>query len=256
MKAAIVVGILALAASGAAAAPAGPSGNPGNRTNDCKGDPGAGTVTACTKAISYDEVERYDLAVADCNRMLALQLKGFGALHHRAQVCLRAGKMREALADLDRSVTLKPKFYAVYEDRALAYADIGQFDRALAEFDHAIALGDVKPTAFLQRAMVLQRLGRTELALKAYDREIARFPKDPLFLLMRAQTYLDWKNGPPDRLARALKDVDASLALKPSPGGYAMRANIEKAQGDKAAAAADFKKAQATDHAARDGEKP
>jgi tetratricopeptide (TPR) repeat protein len=232
--------------------------------NDCKGEPGAAVITACTNAIasgeihdnemlagmlldraeSYTHERQYTLAIADCDRVLALMPDNDGALYQCARAHDKAGDTDASIADYDRIIAHRPNDYFFYEGRAIANADGRRFDRALADFDHALRHAPGMPKPFIERVYTVIAMERYDLAVAALDTAVERWPRNGSFSALRGVVYARWTQGPPDRLARARKDFDAAIALTPDdPGLYKQRAALEDQLGDTAAAVADRNRA-------------
>ncbi len=58
--------------------------------------------------------------------------------HGRA--CLDKGKYDDAIADYEKAIALDPKYALAYTNRGVAYYRKGAFDRAIADHSKAIAL--------------------------------------------------------------------------------------------------------------------
>src|SRR6185437_1495222 len=231
--------------------------------NDCKGEPGPETLADCNRAIgsgqldtplllrllpdraeSFVHEKQFKSAIADSDRALALAPGDPDAMFVRARALGDTRRTAEALAAFDRLIALKPGIYFFYESRAIAAADGHRYDVALADFDHALALAPGMPKPFLERAYLLLTMSRFDLAVAAFGEAITRWPQNPNFCTARGLAYLQWKGGPPDRLALARSDFDSALSLAPdNVDVLLLRAEVETQQGDAAAAAVDRRRA-------------
>jgi tetratricopeptide (TPR) repeat protein len=237
-----------------------------NWTNDCKGNPGAAVIIACTQAIDSGRLQgdelahllryraesdiyekQFDRAIADSNRAIAITPNYDDAIYFRARAYDESGRIDDAILDYDHLIALHPNSDIFYEGRAMANADGKRYDRALVDFDHALLLAPM-PKTFLERAMTTFAMGRYDLAVNAFSTEAERHPQNAFSFVVRGAAYLVWTNGPPDRLSLARKDFDRAIALRPDYAfAYTKRAALEKMLGNHSAEAADLAKERALD---------
>jgi tetratricopeptide (TPR) repeat protein len=83
---------------------------------------------------------RYDEAIADYNRALAINPDDTLVLANRANAYGSKGKINEAIADFKRILEIDPNDYKVCHDLGLTYADIRDYSSALYYFNKALEI--------------------------------------------------------------------------------------------------------------------
>ncbi|GAA2482636.1 tetratricopeptide repeat protein [Streptomyces gobitricini] len=129
------------------------------------GDVGSWIRRASARAVCG----RFDDALADYDRALALDPGHGWARASRAWLRGRLGDTRGQFTDLDEVVASKRNLAWALSRRVLAYQSAGLLERALADLDRFAALGHDPSWARGRRAAVLLTLHRAEEALAVLD---------------------------------------------------------------------------------------
>src|SRR5437660_465498 len=80
------------------------------------------TVSALTlRATAYEQLERYDDAVADYTKTIGLDKTIAGLYQARGLVHFKAGKIKESIADFDKYIELKPDAKISHWQRGISY---------------------------------------------------------------------------------------------------------------------------------------
>ncbi len=82
-------------------------------------------------------------------------------------------RYEEALADFDRAIALDEKIAWAIAQRGVTYQLMKRYEEALADFDRAIALNEKMDWAIASRGETYQLMERYEEALADFDRAIA-----------------------------------------------------------------------------------
>ena len=90
--------------------------------------------------------------------------------HGRA--CLDKGKYDDAIADYDKAIALNPNHAYAYNNRAVAYGIKGDLDRAIADLDKAIALNPNDATAYTIRGNAYYVKGDYDRAIADYRKAL------------------------------------------------------------------------------------
>lgn len=155
------------------------------------------------RAGAYDELGRFDLALGDYDRALALI--GFDAVlfHSRGLALSRLGRHTDALKDLDRALMLRPEYGIAFETRATTLVDMAlaaqpaarqtHLASALADLDQAMGLQgpDAEPRLRTSRGRVNAYLGRADAALADFTRALDLQPDMLPALSLRGAVYAD-----------------------------------------------------------------
>ena len=96
--------------------------------------------------------------------------------HGRA--CLDKGKYDDAIADYDRAIALDPKDATAYTNRGVAYGRKGRVNRAIADYDKAIALDANVALAYTNRGVAYGRKGWVDRAIADFSKALEINPSD------------------------------------------------------------------------------
>ncbi|MCX7949739.1 MAG: tetratricopeptide repeat protein [Treponemataceae bacterium] len=130
-------------------------------------------------------------------------------LHERGVFYAGRGRFDEALADYERALAINPDFAEAYNSRGLLYKELGRFDEALADYSKAVALNPRMAEGYNNRAIVYFNLGRLDEALADYNRAIELSPKYAEAYYNRGNLYKAAK-----RYDDALSDYKKAIELK------------------------------------------
>jgi len=165
----------------------------------------------------------------------------------RGNRLLDSGRYREAMEDFGRALKLEPKSAVALADRALAHVWLGQTKLALEDADQAEALNPREPLIYRARGLAAERAADWPEALANFTRSVDLAP-DAFGYLHRALAYMMTKD-----YVRALRDVDAALAIQPTlVSAHLAKAEvyIQMKQLDQARSEVDAVKAAARDQPA------
>jgi len=144
------------------------------------------TETLSLLAETLEELECWDQALTNFERILQIQPDSFSAILGQARTLLAVGRADEALSIIKRAVSLKPDDdYAWFTQGALL-AQYGDEDKALESLNRAIELDPKFETYLLLRAWLLNEMDRTEEALESVNRALELNPDYPDAYFLRA----------------------------------------------------------------------
>lgn len=155
-----------------------------------------------------------DSALACFERAVALKPDSPEALNNRGGIRFRKGDVAGAQADFSRAIEVDPKFRDAYANRAVAYLSAKEYERSIADSRRAIDLDPKNPANYLQHASIgsaLFRLGRPREAIVELDEAIRSAPVGGPragYYLRRSQAWCALG----DR-GRALEDAREALRL-------------------------------------------
>jgi tetratricopeptide (TPR) repeat protein len=110
--------------------------------------------------------EKFDLAVKDLDKVLAMRGQDSDAVVLRALACGATGDLRGAIADANRAIELNRTASRAFSVRALAWLGLGECDRAIKDMNEVIALDPDDVDAYYQRAHIRFTMGDSESALQ------------------------------------------------------------------------------------------
>ena len=193
-----------------------------------------------TRGKIYIAQFRFDDAIEDINRTLAMGGEAADVYALRGHAQLYAGRLPEAVKDLDQSIKIQPEYGFAWRTRGHAYMDMGQDDNAIADETKAIALDPKDIEAHWLRAYAWRyRKKDPAKAVADYSEALKIDPNDSSARTSRADTYEEM-----GRYAEAGADYDAWIKANPrGPFGYWARGRMNLILGKTAPAAADLAKA-------------
>ncbi len=89
---------------------------------------------------AYQEKGEVDRAIADFEKVIALNPKDAAAYNNRGVVYGMKGEVDRAIADFDKVIALNPKDAKAYNNRGFAYIKKGDKDQAIADFRKALEI--------------------------------------------------------------------------------------------------------------------
>jgi tetratricopeptide (TPR) repeat protein len=188
-------------------------------------------------------------ALLDAGLALRVDPKDEEAYNSRGLADRLLGRLDEAVNDFTLAIYTKEDYSRPYNNRGTVYLAQGQPEKALEDFDKAIQLDSHFADAYSNRGSVKHQLGRDEAALTDLDAALRLNPKSADAYQNRGVIKNVLKLFP-----EALADFNQALKLKPDNGGVYFGRGISKFYlGDKTGACEDWRAASvrgATDAAA------
>ncbi len=117
-------------------------------------------------------LKKFEAAVNDANRAIALNKKDNSAYLTRARAFHELGQYSKAVADLTRVIEESPKQASAYNSRAWSLAAAGQYERALVDANKAIELDSSMHEAFDTRGVIYYCLKKYHLAMNDFEKAI------------------------------------------------------------------------------------
>lgn len=149
------------------------------------------------RAGAYENLENWNLALADLNEMLKARPDDLNTINKRANVYLKMGQTETAVTELGRvisrtNVAAGDKFYQseALVNRAKIYADQGKLNEALADLNKAIVKHPTYLYAYLERGKVHAKKGNKPLARADLIKA-----KESSYLVSDAQEQIDILDG-------------------------------------------------------------
>jgi S1-C subfamily serine protease len=120
------------------------------------------------RAVSYVELGKVDLALADYNRAIELNPRYVEALNNRGRIYLRQGDNERALQDFNRAIQVNPRFAFAHNGRGEALELMSRLEEALAAYNRAIEINPRYARAYANRGDIWRKMGRREDAIADY----------------------------------------------------------------------------------------
>lgn len=229
-----------------------------------------------SRGVTYWNLDKMPLALADLNRAIALDPKNARAYRERSSIYRGNGNLDKALDDADAAVHLDPNDPQAFDNRGNVFSNNKQFDRAIDDYnqairldakyaqawqdrganyyfkqnydeaiknyDEAIRLDPGNARAFTNRGAAYKAMGRTEQAIADESDAIRLDATMPEYFDNRGLSYEDKKD-----YDRAIADYNEAIRLRPQANFLTNRANAYNLKGELDRAIADYDRAVALD---------
>jgi tetratricopeptide (TPR) repeat protein len=162
---------------------------------------------------TYAALQRYDEALGDYRRAIALDPHYATAYANRGNTYSDLQRYDEALRDYRRAIELDPRYAVAYVNRGVAYHALKRYDEALRDFNQAIQLNPNYALAYSSRGSTYSDLQRYDEALRDHSQAIKLGPNFARAYSNRGANYSDLQ-----RYDEALRDFSRAVELDP---GYA-----------------------------------
>jgi len=146
-------------------------------------------TTYLNRGLAFQEAKKYERAVADFSRALAINPGYAEAYNRRALVFYEVRDYDKAIADFSSAARIDPEYAEVYYNRGNVYYDAGAFPEAEADYSRVIALDSTRAETFYNRGNVRARLGSVAEAINDYSRAISLDPDHVRAYSNRAVSY-------------------------------------------------------------------
>jgi protein O-mannosyl-transferase len=167
--------------------------------------------TYSNRAFCYMKEGKYNLTIADCNTVIAMQPDYILAYKYRAYAYTNTGKFDLAIADYNKIIKAQPDSAEAYINRASAYINTGKFDLAIADCNKVITLQPDSAQAYLYRANAYVKQQKPDLAIADCNKAISLQPGYAYAYLNRANGYINLK-----KFDLAIADCNEAIILKPN----------------------------------------
>lgn len=182
---------------------------------------------------SFNELGRYDDAVADFSNLIRINPRVAGYYDNRQYALKSLGLFKEALADANAAVSLAPMQAFVYRSRGLVLESMQNYSAAINDFDRAIGIDPINNGLVIDRARIKVKAGLARQAIGELSQVISSEPGNMDAYKQRGIAYLADGNvaaadsdllffaraNPNDQeVARAIDEANARKSFTPTPG--------------------------------------
>jgi len=164
-----------------------------------------------TRSRAFFELGRYEDALADLDRVIAIDPTYDHALNNRGVANLALGAYEQGVSDLTAAIALKPDDALAYRNRSGAYYDLRKLDLAIADANIAIARDSRDPLGYVVRGNARDRKGDFDGALSDYGLALKLSPQNSWAYLNRGIAY-QWHED----YTKAIADFDRAIRAEPT----------------------------------------
>jgi tetratricopeptide (TPR) repeat protein len=133
-------------------------------------EPDSVPVAYNNRGLALKEAGRFDEAIADFEKTIALDPSRNKAYNNLGVIYLNAGLFDKSIECFNKSIAINPTDVESYNNRGAFYAYTGQYEKALEDFSKAIELKEDDAAAYYNRGSLYRRAGREELAVPDYQK--------------------------------------------------------------------------------------
>ena len=180
---------------------------------------------------AYINVRKYDDAIADYDRAIALDPSYAMAYNNRGFAKLNKGDYDGAIDDCSRAIAIDPNNAAAYNNRGTAKAHKGDYDSAIDDYDRAIAIDPNNAPLHDNRGVAKLSIGDYDGAIDDCSRAIELKPDEALAYRNRGMIWLrlsEWDNAKADFTVANNMDSDILASFR---NEYASVADFEQRNG-------------------------
>ncbi|MEZ4888129.1 MAG: tetratricopeptide repeat protein [Chitinophagales bacterium] len=156
------------------------------------------------RAKAYENLQKFDAAIADYTSILELLPNDVNALLSRGGIYFQQNQFEAALLDMNKVLTAKPQTAKALLNRAIIYGSTNQHAAAIADFDAYLQLNPADAQAYNWRGISKTKIGNHQAAIQDFSKAIQSKPL-PEFYQNRADAYL--QIGKNAKAAKDLKKV-------------------------------------------------
>ena len=160
------------------------------------------------KGIEYSQQGRNDEAIAEFDKVIAIDPASADAYYNRGFVHYRKGSLDQAIADCSKAIEIDPASADAYYNRGLAYYKKGSFDKAIFDYNKVLEISPDAMDALYGRGLAYFKKNDIKQAIADYDKVIEMRPEFPLAYSARAVAYFSKRD-----YGRTLADVNKAVAL-------------------------------------------
>lgn len=139
-------------------------------------------VNYYNRAISYRELGKIDLALADYNRAIELNPQYYEALNNRGTIYISRSDNERALEDFTRSTQVNPRYAVAHNNRGEALENLNRLEEALAAYSRAIEINPKYARAYANRGDIWRKTGKRDDAIADYRRALSLEPQQSIAL--------------------------------------------------------------------------
>jgi tetratricopeptide (TPR) repeat protein len=187
------------------------------------------------RAVAHKAHGDLDAALRDLDRAVELSVAFTDAYYNRADILLDLGAEEAALANLDTVLDIDPDYLEALLNRAAIHLGFGELEAAAADIAHGLSLDPEHAHLWSAKGLLRSEQGALDEALDCFAAALDLNPK--LVEAYGNRAVLHFGAG---RVAAAVADLDAAIALTDTAALRVNRGIGRHELGDPAAAVEDF----------------
>jgi len=188
---------------------------------------------------TYENMERYDEALADFNRAIELDPEDARVIADRGEIYMLMERDDDALTDLSHAIEIEPDNAIMIVKRGVIYQLRKQYDDAVTDFNRAIELQPDYVPMIAIRGETYRLMEQYEKALADFNQAIELEPDNASLIADRGETYRLM-----EQYEKALADFNQAIELEPDNASLiADRGETYRLMGKYEKALADFNQA-------------
>lgn len=143
-----------------------------------------------SRAKLYFNLKKYDVALEDYNRAIALDSTEGEYFINRGAVFALSNNLPKALEDFNKGLALTPDHANGYKNRSLIYQSFGQWENALSDITKYLGMHPEDADLWYERGRIKNVLNKPSEAIPDFDRAIQLNNKQGLFYYEKMKSLL------------------------------------------------------------------
>jgi len=120
-------------------------------------------------ALMFDEIEDYELVIAELTKHIEADGPRGAALHNRAIAQWEIGRYEEAMSDFNQAILELPHSHMPAQMKGVMLQKLGRMQEALLSLDQAVAIAPKEVTLIRTRAHARREAGLLSEALEDFE---------------------------------------------------------------------------------------
>jgi len=167
---------------------------------------------ACNdRAITLINAGKYESALAECDKAIALNSNQAMAYSLKALAYERLKKFKEEIEECNKAIVIEPKNFKFYLSRATAYRELGQYQSALQDCNSALNLVFQKSLPYIHRGYIYTCLNHPQNAIADYTAALNIDPSSSQAYSLRADSY-----GKKGHYQKQIDDLTSAIKISPT----------------------------------------
>ena len=188
----------------------------------------------------YQQVGKYELALADYTSALNLKENNYEVLIGRAGIYRMAGEFNLVIKDCDKAISINKNKAGAFINRGIAKSLLGNNDEAMKDFNMSIQLEPENSSAYTNRGFLYGKMEKIDEAINDYSKGIALNPEYAFAYFNRGIAYFRKEN-----YDAAILDFNSTIRLNNTKvETYFYRSQVYEAKKDYSKALQDALTAQ------------
>jgi tetratricopeptide (TPR) repeat protein len=176
-----------------------------------------------TRGDYFQDIKKYDEALADYSNALKINPSYSTAYHNRATVYKQLGQLDNAINDYTQAINIDSSYMLAFYNRGNAKLQQEKFNQAIDDFSEAIRLSPDFKVAYYARSYAYWKIQDYNEVIDDCSKAISIDPNYSQAFHLRGIAYMNL-----GRLNEAIADYEQALSIEPGLAGVRENLNLAK----------------------------